>query len=103
MTAITSYERDKFIEMNKDIGALKDDVHEIKQGQLEMNKSLSEILTALKGDNLGSSNGMIDDIKNLKTEIETLKDFKKRVYWTLGLVATPIMFIVNYLMDKLVR
>lgn len=48
----------------------------------EIDGKVDEILTALRGDNLGTSAGLVQEFKDIKTRVRKLETLKNKMIWT---------------------
>lgn len=81
---------------------LKDELHnmELRLSEMEdkidmINTKVTQVVDAILGNPLTKVGGLMQDIEEMKNKINKLEkkqdeydDFKKRVYWTVGIVLT---------------
>lgn len=81
---------------------LKDELHnmELRLSEMEdkidmINLKVTQVVDAILGNPLTKVGGLMQDIEEMKNKINKLEkkqdeydDFKKRVYWTVGIVLT---------------
>jgi len=91
---------------------LKDELHnmELRLSEMEdkidmINLKVTQVVDAILGNPLTKVGGLMQDIEEMKNKINKLEkkqdeydDFKKRVYWTVGIVLTVgvlLQYITN--------
>lgn len=91
---------------------LKDELHnmELRLSEMEdkidmINTKVTQVVDAILGNPLTKVGGLMQDIEEMKNKINKLEkkqdeydDFKKRVYWTVGIVLTVgvlLQYITN--------
>src|SRR4051812_14058368 len=89
--------------MADDMQELKAQMEVISQQLNSLNRNLSNVVSAIKGNDLTNDGGMIGDLKALQTEmlkidnrITVLEKVKERIYWTMGIITTVGGFLGNY-------
>jgi len=91
---------------------LKDELHnmELRLSEMEdkidmINLKVTQVVDAILGNPLTKVGGLMQDIEEMKNKINKLEkkqdeydDFKKRVYWTIGIILTVgvlLQYITN--------
>lgn len=84
----------------------QEEINGLKAEMKSVHGKLDKILTILGGDELGYSEGIVNDMKGIKSELNKVKedvqgliDFKKRIYWLAASLALVFNIAYSYIKD----
>lgn len=88
------------MEMSIEIQAMEDRLSDMEDKIDNIDKKLTQVVDAILGNPLTKQGGFVHDIEIINERIQklerkqySLEDFKKRVYWTIGIAVAIIVFM----------
>lgn len=89
--------------MEQELQIMDQRLTDMEEKMTSIDTKLTQVVDAILGNPLTKAGGFINDIEVLKAKIQILEakmisqdEFKKRVYWTIGIV-TVILFFIQYI------
>lgn len=86
--------------INNELKSMDQRLHELEEKMSSIDGKLTQVVDAILGNPLTKAGGFVEEIKLLKTKIDTLEEkvekqeeFKKRIAWTVGIVVGALLLI----------